>query len=114
MTLDVDHDSGELADLFSEQDEAVKWMIARVISVAREEGRKIRICGQAPSDHPEFAKFLVSAGIDSSRSALTAFSLSNKTLSKLREHRSRQDSHRISFTFCQVKSLIPEKSSGSE
>ncbi|EGS22573.1 uncharacterized protein CTHT_0010420 [Thermochaetoides thermophila DSM 1495] len=65
LTLGVDRDSRELADLFSEQDEAVKWMIARVISVARKEGRKIGICGQAPSDHPEFAKFLVSAGIDS-------------------------------------------------
>ncbi|KAI8653823.1 hypothetical protein LRP88_00432 [Fusarium phalaenopsidis] len=65
LTLGVDRDSGELADLFDEQDEAVKWMIARVISVAREKGCKIGLCGQAPSDHPEFAKFLVDAGIDS-------------------------------------------------
>ncbi|KAM6513904.1 hypothetical protein FALCPG4_015100 [Fusarium falciforme] len=65
LTLGVDRDSGELAELFDEQDEAVKWMIARVISVAREKGCKIGLCGQAPSDHPEFAKFLVNAGIDS-------------------------------------------------
>jgi len=65
LTLGVDRDSGELADLFDEQDAAVKWMIAHVISVARKKGRKIGICGQAPSDHPEFAKFLVDAGIDS-------------------------------------------------
>ncbi|KAM5352968.1 hypothetical protein ACJ41O_005690 [Fusarium nematophilum] len=65
LTLGVDRDSGELAGLFDEQDEAVKWMIAHVISVAREKGCKIGLCGQAPSDHPEFAKFLVSAGIDS-------------------------------------------------
>lgn len=65
LTLGVDRDSGELADLFDEQDEAVKWMIAQVISVAREKGSKIGLCGQAPSDHPEFAKFLVSAGIHS-------------------------------------------------
>ncbi|KAL6860581.1 hypothetical protein ACO1O0_004609 [Amphichorda felina] len=65
LTLGVDRDSGELADLFNEQDEAVKWMIAQVISVARQKGRKIGICGQAPSDHPEFAKFLVDAGINS-------------------------------------------------
>ncbi|KAI5462013.1 hypothetical protein BGZ63DRAFT_506812 [Mariannaea sp. PMI_226] len=65
LTLGVDRDSGELADLFDEQNEAVKWMIAHVISVAREKGCKIGICGQAPSDHPEFAKFLVRAGIDS-------------------------------------------------
>jgi pyruvate,water dikinase len=65
LTLGVDRDSGELADLFNEQDEAVQWMIAKVISVARSRGCKIGICGQAPSDHPEFAKFLVQAGIDS-------------------------------------------------
>ncbi|KAK0641839.1 hypothetical protein B0T16DRAFT_420610 [Cercophora newfieldiana] len=65
LTLGVDRDSGELADLFDEQDEAVKWMISRVIRVARERGRKIGICGQAPSDHPEFARFLVECGIDS-------------------------------------------------
>ena len=65
LTLGVDRDSGELADLFNEQDSAVKWMIRQVISVARRNGCKIGICGQAPSDHPEFAKFLVDAGINS-------------------------------------------------
>jgi pyruvate,water dikinase len=65
LTLGVDRDSGELADLFSEQDEAVRWMITKVISVARSTGRKVGICGQAPSDHPEFARFLVKRGIDS-------------------------------------------------
>ena len=65
LTLGVDRDSGELAELFNEQDEAVKWMIGRVIAVARERGCKVGICGQAPSDHPEFARFLVESGIDS-------------------------------------------------
>ncbi|KAF3280330.1 hypothetical protein TWF132_011793 [Orbilia oligospora] len=65
LTLGVDRDSCELADLFDEQDEAVKWMISRVITEARKAGRKIGICGQAPSDHPEFAAFLVNAGINS-------------------------------------------------
>ncbi|KAK0654193.1 hypothetical protein QBC41DRAFT_351525 [Cercophora samala] len=65
LTLGVDRDSSLLADLFDEQDEAVKWMIARVIRVAREKKSKVGICGQAPSDHPEFARFLVEAGIDS-------------------------------------------------
>lgn len=65
LTLGVDRDSGELADLFNEQDEAVKWMIREAISVAHEKGCKVGICGQAPSDHPEFARFLVSCGIDS-------------------------------------------------
>jgi pyruvate,water dikinase len=65
LTLGVDRDSGELADLFDEQDEAVKWMIEKVISEANKAGAKIGLCGQAPSDHPEFAEFLVECGIDS-------------------------------------------------
>lgn len=65
LTLGVDRDSGDLADLFDEQDEAVKWMIGTVISEAKKAGAKIGLCGQAPSDHPDFAKFLVAAGIDS-------------------------------------------------
>ncbi|WEX11829.1 phosphoenolpyruvate synthase [Chelativorans sp. AA-79] len=65
LTLGVDRDSGELADLFDEQDKAVKWMIANVIGEARKAGAKIGLCGQAPSDHPEFAAFLVECGIDS-------------------------------------------------
>ncbi|CAG1973658.1 unnamed protein product [Fusarium graminearum] len=65
LTLGVDRDSGELASLFDEQDEAVKWMIARAITVARREGCKIGLCGEASSNHPEFAEFLVNAGIDS-------------------------------------------------
>jgi pyruvate,water dikinase len=65
LTLGVDRDSGELADLFDEQDEAVKWMISKVIVEARKAGRKIGLCGQAPSNHPAFAAFLVEAGINS-------------------------------------------------
>jgi len=65
LTLGVDRDSGELAELFDEQDEAVKWMIGSVISAAHKAGAKIGLCGQAPSDHPEFAQFLVECGIDS-------------------------------------------------
>ncbi|RYC10667.1 phosphoenolpyruvate synthase [Ciceribacter ferrooxidans] len=65
LTLGVDRDSGELADLFDEQDEAVKWMIEKVITEARKAGAKIGLCGQAPSDHPEFAEFLVDCGINS-------------------------------------------------
>lgn len=65
LTLGVDRDSSDLAELFDEQDEAVKWMIARVIDEAGKAGRKIGLCGQAPSDHPEFAEFLVACGIDS-------------------------------------------------
>ncbi|WP_343502013.1 phosphoenolpyruvate synthase [Alloyangia pacifica] len=65
LTLGVDRDSEALASLFSERDPAVLWMIQTVIAKARKAGRKIGLCGQAPSNHPEFAKLLVQAGIDS-------------------------------------------------
>jgi len=65
LTLGVDRDSSELAELFDEQDEAVKWMIDNVIREGHKAGAKIGLCGQAPSDHPEFAEFLVTCGIDS-------------------------------------------------
>jgi pyruvate,water dikinase len=64
LTLGVDRDSGELAGLFDEQDLAVEWMIENVITAAHKAGAKIGLCGQAPSDHPEFAEFLVRCGID--------------------------------------------------
>lgn len=65
LTLGVDRDSEIVAHLFDERNEAVKRMIASVIRVARSKGCKIGICGQAPSDYPEFAEFLVDQGIDS-------------------------------------------------
>jgi pyruvate,water dikinase len=65
LTLGVDRDSSELAELFDEQDDAVKWMIRSVIGEAHKAGAKVGLCGQAPSDHPEFAEFLVDCGIDS-------------------------------------------------
>ena len=65
LTLGVDRDSAELAALFDEQDEAVKWLIRSVIEAAHNAGAKVGLCGQAPSDHPEFAQFLVECGIDS-------------------------------------------------
>lgn len=65
LTLGVDRDSGILTKLFDERDEAVTRSIADVIRRCRATGTKIGICGQAPSDHPEFAAFLVRCGIDS-------------------------------------------------
>jgi phosphoenolpyruvate synthase/pyruvate phosphate dikinase len=65
LTLGGDRDSDELAELFDEQDEAVKWMIRTVIEAAHRSGAKVGLCGQAPSDHPAFAEFLVACGIDS-------------------------------------------------
>jgi pyruvate,water dikinase len=65
LVLGVDRDSAIVAHLFDERDPAVKAMIASVIKTAKAKGRKIGICGQAPSDYPEFAQFLVEQGIDS-------------------------------------------------
>jgi pyruvate,water dikinase len=65
LTLGVDRDSEELAALFDERDPAVRDLIALAIERAHAAGRKIGICGQAPSDHPEIAAFLVRLGIDS-------------------------------------------------
>lgn len=65
LTLGVDRDSELLGELFDEQDDAVKWMLTHVIDASKKAGIKVGICGQAPSDHPIFARFLVAAGIDS-------------------------------------------------
>ncbi len=67
LTLGLDRDSGLVAHLFDERSEAVKRLVKHVINVAHahEPRRKIGICGQAPSDFPEFAEFLVECGIDS-------------------------------------------------
>lgn len=64
LTLGVDRDSGELAALFDESNDAVKWMIETVIEKAHAAGSHVGLCGQAPSNDPTFARFLVEAGID--------------------------------------------------
>ncbi len=65
LTLGLDRDSSLVASIYDERNEAVKRLIAEVIRVAKSRKRKIGICGQAPSDHEEFAAFLVECGIDS-------------------------------------------------
>lgn len=65
LTLGVDRDSEIIAHLFDERNQAVTSMMASVITTARKKGKKIGICGQAPSDYPEVASFLVEQGIDS-------------------------------------------------
>jgi pyruvate,water dikinase len=65
LTLGVDRDSALVAHVFDERDRGVKWLVSRVIEGARRNGRHSGICGQAPSDYPEFAAFVVQAGIDS-------------------------------------------------
>ncbi|MDI6687281.1 MAG: phosphoenolpyruvate synthase [Desulfobacterales bacterium] len=65
LTLGLDRDSDLVSHIFDERNEAVKTMVRMVIDVAKRRGKKIGICGQAPSDFPEFATFLVECGIDS-------------------------------------------------
>ncbi|MEG4578192.1 phosphoenolpyruvate synthase [Microcoleus sp. MON1_C5] len=65
LTLGLDRDSALVAHIFDERNEAVKRMVEIAIKAAKKYGRKIGICGQAPSDYPEFARFLVELGIDS-------------------------------------------------
>jgi pyruvate,water dikinase len=65
LTLGLDRDSALVARLFDERHEAVKRMVRMAIATVKQHNRKIGICGQAPSDYPEFARFLVEQGIDS-------------------------------------------------
>lgn len=65
LTLGVDRDSEIVAHIFDERNAAVKSFIADAIKAVKSRGRKIGICGQAPSDYPDFAQFLVEQGIDS-------------------------------------------------
>jgi pyruvate, water dikinase len=65
LTLGLDRDSALVAHLFDERSEGVKRMVKMAIQTAKEYHRKIGICGQGPSDYPEFARFLVEQGIDS-------------------------------------------------
>lgn len=65
LTLGLDRDSELVSHIYSERNEAVKRMIRHVIDVGHQHGVKVGICGQAPSDFPDFAAFLVECGIDS-------------------------------------------------
>ena len=65
LTLGLDRDSAIVSNLFDENNESVTMLIKSLIEIAHETGVKVGLCGQAPSDYPEFAQFLVSCGIDS-------------------------------------------------
>ncbi len=65
LTLGLDRDSEKISHVFDERDAAVKKLVEMVIRAAKKRKKKIGICGQAPSDYPEFAQFLVECGIDS-------------------------------------------------
>jgi pyruvate,water dikinase len=85
LTLGIDRDSARVAPLFDERSPAVKALCAMLIDAAHRAGRKVGICGQAPSDYPEFAAFLVERGIDSL--SLNPDALVRTTLRVLEEER---------------------------
>jgi pyruvate,water dikinase len=85
LVLGVDRDSSELSHLFDERDLAVKRTIQRLIKTAHAKGRKVGICGQAPSDYPDFAEFLVEAGIDT-------MSLNPDSVIQVKQHIAGQES----------------------
>jgi len=63
LTLGVDRDSALVSHVYDERNEAVKTLIRQIIKIGKQKKRKVGICGQAPSDYPEFARFLVKEGI---------------------------------------------------
>ncbi|MGH8765236.1 MAG: putative PEP-binding protein, partial [Burkholderiales bacterium] len=65
LTLGLDRDSGLVAEGFDERDEAVKLLLAAAIRACRKQGKYVGICGQGPSDHPDFARWLMEQGIES-------------------------------------------------
>ena len=65
LTLGLDRDSSLVAHLYDERNLAVKRMIQMLLDVGKKTGTKVGICGQGPSDFPDFAQFLVENGIDS-------------------------------------------------
>jgi pyruvate,water dikinase len=95
LILGVDRDSEIVAPIFDERNPAVKKMIAQAIAACRARGRKIGICGQAPSDYPEFAQFLVEQGIDSI--SLNPDTVLKTTAAILRKEQAlqRKDSHEL-------------------
>lgn len=84
LTLGVDRDSALVSHIYNERNLAVKTLIRQVIKAAHDAKRKVGICGQAPSDYPEFAEFLVTEGIDS-------ISLNPDTVLKTKERIARME-----------------------
>ena len=88
LTLGLDRDSGLVSHIFDERNPAVKTLISSVIKTAHKQGRKVGICGQGPSDFPDFAAFLVRQGIDSI--SLTPDTIIKTTLRILKEEKTKK------------------------
>ena len=65
LALGLDRDSGVVSELFDERNEAVKVLLSMAIQAAKRHGKYVGICGQGPSDHEDFAEWLMEQGIDS-------------------------------------------------
>jgi len=91
LTLGLDRDSELVSHVYDERNDAVKTLVASVIAKAKANKRKIGICGQAPSDYPEFAAFLVDCGIDSI--SLTPDTVIKTTLTILNEEKKLKQKH---------------------
>lgn len=90
LTLGVDRDSTILAPLFDERNDAIKLMVHNLIQAAHITGTKVGICGQAPSDYPDFAAFLVREGIDS-------ISLNPDSVIKVKQRIAEEESQQMSM-----------------
>ncbi len=89
LILGVDRDSALLSDLFDERNEAITRSIAELIETAHDHDCPVGICGQAPSDHPDFAQFLVDAGIDSISINPDALASVRRSIASMEDDRAR-------------------------
>ncbi|MNT63460.1 Phosphoenolpyruvate synthase [compost metagenome] len=85
LVLGLDRDSALVSGLYNERNAAVKIMIANLIRTAKRQGVKVGICGQGPSDYPDFAQFLVEEGIDSISVTPDSFMKTVKAVKEIEE-----------------------------
>ena len=85
LVLGLDRDSALVSGLYNERNAAVKIMIANLIRTAKSQGVKVGICGQGPSDYPDFAQFLVEEGIDSISVTPDSFMKTVKAVKEIEE-----------------------------
>lgn len=94
LVLGLDRDSSLVAHIYDERNEAVKSMISSLIRIAKTEGVKVGICGQGPSDFPDFAKFLVSQGIDTLSVTPDSFLKTLKAIEEIESEIGKEEEYR--------------------
>ncbi|OFY85203.1 MAG: phosphoenolpyruvate synthase [Bacteroidetes bacterium RIFCSPLOWO2_12_FULL_35_15] len=97
LTLGIDRDSGMVSGIFNEENQAVKKLIVWIIAAAKRNKKKIGLCGQAPSDHPEFARFLVKQNIDSIAFVPDALIKGIENINKAEAEETEKNSKQIGF-----------------